>query len=409
MNSTTTQTTPFRTPAFLHERLQRDIGFFTQHAFDPAGGFFHYLNDDGSVYDTSRHLVNSTRMVFCHALAYRFNGKEEHRDAVRHGLKFLQEQHWQPSYGGYAWVLKDGVPVDRTQHCYGLAFVLLAYAHAFEIGVGEARAHIDATFNHMEKLFWSEQYGLYADEATPEGVVSDYRGQNANMHSCEALLAAFEATGEPRFLHRAERLARNITVRQAALANGWIWEHYSADWKIDWEYNKHDNTNMFRPWGYQPGHMTEWSKLLLILERHAEHLQDDASWLTPRARALFDATIPVAWDEEHGGLFYGIAPDNSVCDGDKYFWVQAESLATAALLAQRTGEDIYWEVYDQLWQYSMLHLIDQERGGWYRILRRDNTRYGPEKPPHGKTDFYHPLGAYLESLNAIGAPLPKKR
>ena len=126
MNSTTTPTTPFRTPAFLHERLQRDIGFFTQHAFDPAGGFFHYLNDDGSVYDNSRHLVNSTRMVFCHALAYRFNGKEEHRDAVRHGLKFLQEQHWQPSYGGYAWVLKDGVPVDRTQHCYGLAFVLLA-------------------------------------------------------------------------------------------------------------------------------------------------------------------------------------------------------------------------------------------------------------------------------------------
>ena len=54
-------------------------------------------------------------------------------------------------------------------------------------------------------------------------------------------------------------------------------------------------------------------------------------------------------------------------------------------------------------------LIDQERGGWYRILQRDNTRYGPEKPPHGKTDFYHPLGAYLESLNAIGAPLPKKR
>lgn len=409
MNTATTTSSPFRTPAFLQQRLQRDIEFFSKHAFDPAGGFFHYLNDDGSVYDHSRHLVNSTRMVFCHALAYRFNGQEAHREAVRHGLRFLQEQHWQADYGGYAWVLKDGVPLDRTQHCYGLAFVLLAYSHAYDIGVTEARPHIDATFAHMEKLFWSEQHGLYADEATPAGEVASYRGQNANMHSCEALLAAYEATGEVRFLQRAERLARNITVRQAALANGWIWEHYNADWSIDWDYNRHDNTNMFRPWGYQPGHMTEWAKLLLILERHAEHLQDDADWLAPRARALFDATIPVAWDEQHGGLFYGIAPDHSVCDGDKYFWVQAESLATAALLAQRTGAEIYWEVYDQLWQYSMQHLIDQERGGWYRILQRDNTRYGAEKPPHGKTDFYHPLGAYLESLHAIGAPLPKKR
>lgn len=67
------------------------------------------------------------------------------------------------------------------------------------------------------------------------------------MHSCEALIAAFEATGETRYLHRAERLARNITVRQAALATGWIWEHYHADWSVDWNYNRHDSTNMFRP------------------------------------------------------------------------------------------------------------------------------------------------------------------
>ncbi|MBB3211387.1 mannose/cellobiose epimerase-like protein (N-acyl-D-glucosamine 2-epimerase family) [Herbaspirillum sp. Sphag1AN] len=400
----------YRDPAFVQQRLQRDIDFFTSHAFDPKGGFFHYLNDDGSVYDAaSRHLVNSTRMVFCHALAYRQSGKEAHREAARHGLRFIEEKHWQADYGGYAWVLNDGLPVDRTQHCYGLAFVLLAYAHAFDIGITEAQDGIGATFALMEKLFWSEQDGLYADEATPGGEVASYRGQNANMHSCEALLAAFEATGELRYLHRAERLARNITVRQAALANGWIWEHYHADWRIDWDYNRHDNTNMFRPWGYQPGHMTEWAKLLLILERHAAHLQEDAGWLVPRAQALFDATIPVAWDQQHGGLVYGIAPDMQVCDGDKYFWVQAESMATAALLAQRTGVELYWEVYEGLWAYSMAQLIDVERGGWYRILQRDNTRYGPEKPPHGKTDFYHPLGAYLESLQALGAPLPKRR
>ncbi|MFC5474165.1 AGE family epimerase/isomerase [Paraherbaspirillum soli] len=399
-------TLPFRDPEFLRDRMRRDIAFFHPRAIDPSGGFFHYLNDDGSIYDAAhRHLVNSARMVFCYALAWRLDRKEEYRAAARHGLQFLEQRHKQPDYGGYAWVLKNGVAVDKTQHCYGLAFVLLAHAHALRIGIAEAAAGVVATFDLMERLFWSEADGLYADEATPQGVLSPYRGQNANMHSCEALIAAFEASGEQRYLHRAERLAHNITVRQAALADGWIWEHYHADWRIDWDYNRDDSSNMFRPWGFQSGHMTEWAKLLLLLERHRDHLQGDAGWLLPRARELFDVTMPPAWDQVFGGLVYGLAPGGSICDGDKYFWVQAESLATAALLAQRTGDAAYWDWYQRLWQYSAEHLIDHQDGGWYRILHRDNLRYGLEKPPHGKTDFYHPMGAYLESLAAVDAAL----
>ncbi|HEY5801266.1 MAG TPA: AGE family epimerase/isomerase, partial [Burkholderiaceae bacterium] len=315
---------------------------------------------------------------------------------------FIEHRHKQAA-GNYAWVLRDGLSADTTQHCYGLAFVLLAQAHALRIGVSEARAQLDTTFALMERLFWREQDGLYADEATADGVVAPYRGQNANMHTCEALIAAFEATGAPHFLHRAERLAHNIAQRQAAHANGWIWEHYNADWTPDWQYNLNDPANMFRPWGFQPGHMTEWAKLLLLLERHAPHLQGDSAWLLPRAEALFNAAVGYAWDHTHGGFVYGVAPDMSVCDSDKYFWVQAETLATAALLGQRTGDVRYWDWYDKTWRYSWDHMIDHQYGGWHRILRNDNHRYGLARPPHGKTDFYHPMGAILESLTANGA------
>ena len=34
-------------------------------------------------------------------------------------------------------------------------------------------------------------------------------------------------------------------------------------------------------------------------------------------------------------------------DSDKYFWVQAESIAAAALLAQATNDKYYWDWYDQ--------------------------------------------------------------
>ena len=88
--------------------------------------------------------------------------------------------------------------------------MLLAYAHALMAGESEARDHVAETFELMEQRFWEPQHGLYADEATAGWELSPYRGQNANMHGCEAMLAAFDATGELRYLHRAETLARNI-------------------------------------------------------------------------------------------------------------------------------------------------------------------------------------------------------
>ena len=57
----------------------------------------------------------------------------------------------------------------------------------------------------------------------------------------------------------------------------------------------------------------------------------------------------MGWDEKSGGLVYGFAPNGDVCDSDKYFWVQAESLAAAALLAQRMNDEYYWKWYDRIW------------------------------------------------------------
>ena len=393
----------FRDPGFLLDHIRHTMAFYHPRAIDPHGGFFHFFRDDGSVYDAhTRHLVSSARFVFNYAMAYRRFGDAAYLRAVEHGTSYLRERHRNASTGGYAWLLDGDRLADATNHCYGLAFVLLAYAHASMAGVAPAREWIGETFDLMEQRFWSAQFGLYADEASPDwSVLSPYRGQNANMHSCEAMLAAFEATGETRYLERAATIARNVTVRQAALAHNMVWEHYRADWSVDWDYNRNDKTNIFRPWGYQPGHLTEWAKLLLILERHKARLSTPPDWLVLRATELFDAALERAWDAEYGGIYYGFAPDGGICDADKYFWVQAESLAAAALLAARAGDEKYWQWYEKIWAYSWEYFVDHKYGAWYRILSRGNEKYSAEKSPAGKTD-YHTMGACYEVLNAIG-------
>jgi mannose/cellobiose epimerase-like protein (N-acyl-D-glucosamine 2-epimerase family) len=396
----------FRSRDFLLRHIQHTMDFYHPRAVDSRGGFYHYLKDDGTLYDTvTRHLVSSTRSVFNYSMAYQHFHCQEYLEGVKHGLAFLRNVHRNPATGGYAWVLRflgsKSEIEDATNHCYGLAFVLLAYAYALRAGLAEGKEYLSETFDLMEERFWSQEYGLYADEATGDWkTLFPYRGQNANMHGCEALIAAFEATEEYRYLERALLVARNITLRQAQLAGGLVWEHYHPDWSVNWEYNRNDKTNIFRPWGYQPGHLTEWAKLLLILERHSHRLGGDTDWLATRAEALFLAGMAKAWDDQYGGIYYGFAPDDTICDSDKYFWVQAESLAAAALLGARTGKTIYWDWYDRIWSYCWKHFVDHQYGAWFRILTRDNHRYSDEKSPAGKVD-YHTMGACYEVLNVL--------
>ncbi|SFU56543.1 AGE family epimerase/isomerase [Pseudoduganella namucuonensis] len=397
----------FRSREMLLSHIAHTMQFYHPRCIDPTGGFHHFFLDDGTIYDgATRHLVSSTRFVFNYAMAHRQFGDPAYLEAMRHGVAFLRDVHRDPHTGGYAWQLswQDGKKrvLDADNHCYGLAFVLLAYSHALAAGMEEARGHMNETYELMERRFWEPRHGLYADQASADWSVLDpYRGQNANMHACEAMLAAFEASGDQRYLQRAATLAHNITVRQAGLADGMIWEHYTADWTIDWNYNRHDKSNIFRPWGFQPGHFTEWAKLLLLLERHADRLDAPTAWLAPRAQALFDAALETAWDKRHGGIHYGFGTEGEICDGDKYFWVQAESLAAAAVLGARTGEARYWEWYDRIWAYSWEHFVDHRHGAWYRILSPSNGKLSEEKSPAGKVD-YHTMGACYESIAALG-------
>ncbi|MCB1714966.1 MAG: AGE family epimerase/isomerase [Candidatus Competibacteraceae bacterium] len=397
-------TTDFRSADFLKEHIRSIMAFYHPRCVDPAGGFFQNFRDDGSIYDAdTRHLVSSTRFVFNYAKAARFFNEPEYLDLARHGVRFLREQHRNPQTGGYAWLLSGTQVQDATNHCYGLAFVMLAYACALQAGIDEAGGYLEETWQLLERYFWSPEDGLYSDEISADWqTVSPYRGQNANMHSCEALLAAFETSGDHKYLTRASQLAHNITVRQAAQTSetvitpgGLIWEHYDSNWQVDWNYNKDNPRHLFRPWGFQPGHQTEWTKLLLLLDRYAP-----ADWQVVRAQTLFDAALAQAWDEKYGGICYGFAPDGSVCDGDKYFWVQAETLAAAALLAERTGEARYWDWYQRIWAYAWAHMVDHQYGAWYRILDRQNRKYDELKSPVGKTD-YHTMGACYDVLKVL--------
>lgn len=392
--------TDFLSPRFLRDHCRAILDFYQPEVVDPSGGFRQNFFDDGRPFDPGfRQLVSSARLVVNYALASRLFPGAGYDDMARHGLAYLDKVHWQPDTRTFAWTLRNHRPLDMAQQAYGYAFVLLAYASIRQAGVDSVDDRLAGIWALLEERFWQPEYGLYADEISADGELSDYRGQNSNMHLCEAMIAAYEATREARYLERATMLAHNIAVRQADLTGGLIWEHYTPAFDIDWEYNRDDPKNLYRPWGFQPGHQTEWSKLLLQLYRHAP-----APWMPERAQRLFDWAWKHAWDDEFGGLVYGVAPGGKWCDDDKYFWVQAESFAAAALLYAQTGEARFHDAYGALWQYAWSHFVDHAHGAWFRVLYRDNQRVSDRKSEAGAKCDYHTLGACAEVMRSLGEP-----
>lgn len=388
----------YRDSAFLRNHIQSILSFYHPICIDnELGGYINQLRDDGSIFDRmTKHLVGTCRFVYNYSLAFLLFDESVYRDAAAHGLNFLQEAHRQAD-GGFAWVLQGREVEDGTRHCYGHAFVLLAAAGATKAGVDGASGLASEVYDLLETHFWEPEAQLYVDEIKADDwrAVDPYRGQNANMHMCEAMLCAYQATEESKYLDRAHLLATRICVDLADKADGLIWEHYKTDWSHDWEYNKEDPKNLFKPYGYLPGHFTEWAKLLLILEQYRSE-----PWMVTRAQSLFDIALEKSWDHERGGMHYTFAPNGQILDMDRYYWVLSETFAASALLALRTGDSRYWHWYDRAWTFADKHFVDHKFGGWYRILDADNQKYDDLKSPASKTD-YHPLAACYETLEAM--------
>lgn len=386
----------FYSKEFLKSHIESILDFYAPHVIDTSGGYFQNFKDNGAVFNgDERHLVSSCRMVFIFCKAYELFGLEIYRERAVHGLQYLNDKHWDGARSGYNWTLNGNhAPDDQTNHCYGLAFVILAHSAAYSIGIKESKDEIERVYLLMEEKLWNPSLGLYFDEASADwSTLSNYVGQNANMHACEAMLAAFDATGSNHYLQRSYQLAYKVTVELADKSDGLIWEHYTKDLDIDWNFNKHDPKNLYRPWGFQPGHQTEWTKLLLTLHSHKPE-----EWMPVRAKNLFDRALDKSWDNEYGGILYGFSPDGSICDSDKYFWVQAESIAAAARLYKHTNESKYIDWYQRIWEYSWQSMVDHKYGAWFRVLNQKNKKYSDEKSVAGGKCDYHTIGAFYDVL-----------
>ena len=376
---------------WLQDQAGALFAFFEDESLNSAGGF-HALDDAGRAIasETARPLHATARMVHCFTIAHLL-GRPGAGDFVDHGMAAIRERHRDAAHGGYFWSFDDNGPRETEKLAYGHAFVLLAASSAKTVGHPDADRLLADISEVLETRFWDPAHGASAEEFSADwSPISAYRGQNSNMHLTEALMAAFEATGERVYLDKAERIADLILRRNAAEADGRVPEHYHADWSVDRDYRGSD---VFRPYGYTPGHALEWARLALQLWALGGR---QLEWLPDAARGLFAQALAQGWDPERGGLYYTIEYDGAPRVRDRLWWPICEGIGAAHFLHALDGDAFAEQSYRRFWDFAARHLIDRKRGGWTAQLDdelKPVTRYFVGKP-----DLYHALQACLIPL-----------
>jgi mannose/cellobiose epimerase-like protein (N-acyl-D-glucosamine 2-epimerase family) len=344
-----------------------------------AGGFVEKLDSDGRADRAAPRRVRvQARQIYSFAKAAVLGWYPQGRDIANDGLDYLLANAKSPDgRPGYVHLLDpDGSAINSTRDTYDHAFVLLALSTVYQLTRdAQVLGEIVSLLSFLDSGLRSPNGGFI------EGIPGTMpRRQNPQMHLFEAMIATFDATGDPVYQNRAGDLfdlfVANLYDRQRQV----LGEYFEDDW------------SRIEPVCVEPGHQAEWVWLLKGFERIA-------NCPTGRHRAELLASALRYRDDATGFLFDEGNVDGSIRKSTRRLWPQTE-LAKAWIAQTEVGEqgaaDEARDALARLYRHYLRHPVP---GCWYDQFDRDNRSLVDSIPA---SSFYHVLCAVAEAERVLG-------
>lgn len=328
----------------------------------------------------------AARLLYVFSHGYLLDQRQVTLAAARHGLAFLLERCRRPDGAFRHAVGGEGAPGDDRVDLYDLAFVLFGLAwHHRATGEPGLLATAEEVARFVETRMGHPAGGFAEDDRG-----SLPRRQNPHMHLLEAFHALAEASGEVRWLDRADRIVRLLRDRLLDTHTGTLGEFFTQDWQP-----RAGAEGALR----EPGHHFEWVWLL----HHHERLTGD-----PMVRGLADGLYA-------SGIGHGLSvlPDGSpvALDGvdrdgapvarTALLWPQTEALKAFGARAEFAGEAGAGERHDRHLETIFRHYVEPASGLWRNQLAASGEPVRAEVPVRV---LYHLVLALAETarLRAAG-------
>jgi mannose-6-phosphate isomerase len=341
------------------------------------GGFVERLDTGGSPQtEAPRRVRVQARQVYCYAKAAQLDWYSPAKELALQGLDYLLAKARSPD-GGFVHMLTcDGAVEDARRDTYDHAFVLLALANVYQITQdAQVRAEIDATLRFIDQRLRSPHGGFI--EGLPATMP---RRQNPQMHLFEAMIALFDATGDPVFQNRAGDFFGLFVGNLFDARTQVLGEYFEEDW------------SRINPVVVEPGHLAEWTWLLKGFERIT-------GCPTGRQRTALMPSL-LRYRDAAGCLVDEGNAAGQITKPSRRCWPQTE-LAKAWIAQAEGGEAGAEDEARAALTLLKTHYLDHPvKGGWYDTFDGDGRSVVDFIPA---SSFYHILCAVSEAEQVLAS------
>jgi len=367
---------------YEQELLENVIPFWEKHSPDwKHGGYFNCLDQDGTVYDSTKHIWLQGRQVWIFSKFYRdIESKPEWLTMARLGADFLQNYAIREDRRVYFSVTAAGKPIYQQRKIFSECFSIMALAEF-------ARASEQLQLLKEAKLDLEKVWD-WAQDWTKVGR-PHYSGQTPAQSLAVPMILLnliAEVAGEDTHAYQREvddcihRLRRHIHPETKA-----VYETVTPEGQL---------INSSEGRLINPGHSIEagW-----FLQHWAQHLQQPA--LSETAIEMIRWSFERGWDAEYGGIYYFLDAQGYSPTPLEWFmklwWVHCEALYAHLLNFSLTGERADWDAFQQVDAYSFSHFCDPKYGEWFGYLdRAGNVTHRFKGGPY-KGCFHVPRALWL--------------
>ena len=356
------------------------IPFWTKHSIDSKnGGYFNYLNRDGSLLSTDKSVWLISRQLWTFSYLYNnFEKKKEWLDIATIGYDFLNKYCFDKDGRMFFQVTDDGRPIRKRRYWLTETFGI--------IGLGE---YAKATGNEQILQKARDTFNLVLD-------LYDH-SQKLEPKMIPETRPMFGHIGPLLFISSAQTM-RNVDSQNQDLYNDTIMRLYN---EIKNHLIKHDKKVLLEVAGSNgevldniplgrcivPGHGIEEAWFLMT-----EGIYRNDKCIIEEALNILQWSLEWGWDKQYGGIYNMVdikgLPSDQVNYDMKCWWPHNEALY-ALLLADHITNDIKYEQwYEKVHSWTFSHFPDKEYGEWYGYLNRDGSVNIPIKGGDWKGSFH---------------------
>lgn len=355
---------------------------------------------------TGRHLISQARTLwfFSHLLRSGY-GAETHREAARHGFRFLRDRMWDLEHGGFYWEVDaaTGAVAKPDKNICGQSFALYALAeYALATGDDAARSLAEDLFGLIDaKAYDPEQPGYFEMLSGDWSSVPDWnyidrnpkqKTMNTHLHVMEAFATFYLLTGDA--LVR-ERLIELIHVQRDLV--------FRPEYDACSDSHLRDWTPVRRRWDSSVSYGHDLENIWLLADACDAIAQPIGSDLDIYRR-IFASSLRNGFDHKRGGFYFMGPYKGPAMHRQKIWWVQAETLVAALRMHGLTGEQVYADCYRDILHWIVSAQVDWRHGEWHLEIAHNGRALG-DKGGAWKSP-YHNGRAMIRCLQLLDEVAP---